>query len=262
MIPQEEYIKLWKQAIHLCETEPNINEAVSFVHSYYNHNEKFTCLDEKTLFMVFIGLVVYEERFCLQYGSTSPATWCFHEILSRMNNGKYDKELTYDIGDWAARYAKNPYIPMGTCRGFGPRAYIKFEQERKLREFEHLRRMRKQQDAKEKRTKKHILEAQNKIKVAKKRQQERLAILQDLRNKTIPEALKYIAESRKSIFYFIEIIKEWFASQRLTNDQKESILQLFPNKSTKHNIKIKKQLLELYLNKKHQADIDNYMMVT
>ena len=60
----EEYKKLWQEAIHLCELETNAQEASEFVHQYYNTGDVlFQKMDDKTLFITFIGLVVYKRIF-------------------------------------------------------------------------------------------------------------------------------------------------------------------------------------------------------
>ena len=238
----EEYKSLWKQALHLSEMESNKDKATMLVNKYYNHNELFTHLDEQKLLVVFAGLVVYEEKFHLNYGSTSPAAWCYQEILSRLNKDRYERNFIYDIGDWAAKYSTNPYVPMGTRRGFGPRAYLEFEKEQEKRTEEHMQRMVAQKAAKEKRLKKRIEESKQKINEAKKKRQVRLKALQNLRNKNILEALSCINKSKKPIFYFIELVEEWFANGNLNDKQKEMILSLFPSKSTRHNMRKKKEL--------------------
>ena len=231
----EDYRNLWKQTLHLCEIEQNKDEASFFI-GYYYHSERFKQLDERQLLLVFIGLVVYEEKFRFSCGSTSPAAWCYRELLNRVDTGKFDRELIYDIGDWAAKYSTNPYVPMGTRRNYGPRDYYKFEKEQEKRNAaESL--------AKEERIRKRIEEGKEKVEVAKKRHQDRLKTLNNLRNKNIPEALSYIIKSNKPIFYFIELVEEWLANENLSNEQKEIIMAKFPENSTRHNNRIKKQLL-------------------
>ena len=119
----EEYRTLWKEAIHLCEIEPNEQEAKAFVNSYYN-NWTFDKLGDKELFLTFVGLVVYEQKFKMKFGSTTPASKCYRELLSRI--GHLDKEFVYDVGDWASEYSDNAYVPMDTYRGYGPREYYAF----------------------------------------------------------------------------------------------------------------------------------------
>jgi len=48
-------------------------------------------------------------------------------LLARANNGRMDKEFIYDVGDWAADYSDNGYVPMGNYRGYGPRRYYNIE---------------------------------------------------------------------------------------------------------------------------------------
>ena len=76
----EEYRKLWKDAICLCEMEPNKDEAISFVMQYYKpmrllyYNDNRLCtMNERNLLLTFIGLVVYEKKFNIGLGSTTPA---------------------------------------------------------------------------------------------------------------------------------------------------------------------------------------------
>ena len=94
----EEYRKLWKEAIHLCELEPNEEEATSFVRRYYNRNSFFfSSMDDRTLLLTFVGLVVYEKKFHLQYGSTSPAIFCYRALLNRANLKELNKKFIFDI---------------------------------------------------------------------------------------------------------------------------------------------------------------------
>lgn len=239
----QDYRKLWKQALHLCEIEKNIDEAASFTRNYFNNNKMFERLDEKQLFLVFIGLVVYEEKIDTFYGSTSPAAWCYQELLKRVDADKYDRELIYDVGDWAAKYSSNPYVPMGTRHNFGPRKYFEYEKERHKELEKRIAAEQIARKAKEERVKRRIEEGKKKVEEAKKKHQERLKILQDLRNRTIPEALSYICEGKKPIFYYIELVEDWFKNGELTDEQKGEILAMFPDKSTKHNNRIKKRLL-------------------
>ena len=232
----EEYNQLWKQTIRVCELEPNKDEATAFVHSYYDHNELFRNMDDKNLFVVFIGLVVYEERFNLKYGSTSPAVWCYRELQNRANLGQYNTDLMYDVGEWAACYSKNPYVPMGTWRNLGPREYDKFLAEYRDRLDEEIK-------AKEERVKKRIEEGKKKVEKAKKQHEERIAILNELRNRPVSEALLYMEESMKPVFYYVELIEDWFEKNILTDEQKDKIISMFPTKSTRHNIRIRKKII-------------------
>ena len=96
----EEYRKLWKDAICLCEMEPNKEEAISFVMQYYKpmgllyyNDNRFCTMNERNLLLTFIGLVVYEKKFDLGLGSTTPTTFCYEELLKRADNGYLDKEF-------------------------------------------------------------------------------------------------------------------------------------------------------------------------
>ena len=121
----EEYRKLWQEAIRLCEMEPNKEEAESFVWGYYDKGcLVFEPMDDRTLLLTFVGLVVYEKKFQMKFGSVTPAAFCYQELLSRTNDKRMDKEFVYDVGDWAADYSDNEYVPIGTYRGYGPRRYF------------------------------------------------------------------------------------------------------------------------------------------
>lgn len=121
----EENRILWQEAIRLCEMEPNKEEAESFVWGYYNKGCRiFESMDDRTLLLTFVGLVVYEKKFQMKFGSTTPAAFCYQELLSRANDKRIDKEFIYDVGDWAAEYSDNGYVPMGNYRGYGPRRYF------------------------------------------------------------------------------------------------------------------------------------------
>ena len=76
----EEYKQLWKEAIHLCEIEPDKEEATSFVYRFYDKNP-YGSMSERELLLTFVGLVVYEKKFQLKFGSTTPASFCFRELL-------------------------------------------------------------------------------------------------------------------------------------------------------------------------------------
>ena len=122
------YREMWLEAIHLCEIEQNEEEATLFVRRYYDKtSDIFAPMDDKTLLLTFVGLVVYEQKFHMKYGSTTPASFCYRELLARANNGRMDKEFIYDVGDWAADYSDNGYVPMGNYRGYGPRRYYNIE---------------------------------------------------------------------------------------------------------------------------------------
>lgn len=130
----EVYRQLWKEAIHLCEIEPNEEEATSFVWRYHRDYSAFGSMDDKTLLLTFVGLVVYEQKFHIKQGSTTPASRCYWELLERVNKGSIDKEFVYDVGDWAADYSDNDYIPMGNCHGYGPRRYFGIDSCRQVKE--------------------------------------------------------------------------------------------------------------------------------
>lgn len=234
-----EYRKLWKDAIRLCELEPNEVEATSFVWSYYNKSiDFFGSMDDKTLLLTFIGLVVYEQKFHMKFGSTTPAAFCYQELLARANNGRMDREFIYDVGDWAADYSDNDYVPMCTYRGYGPRQYYKFWADYETRVWT-------EKEAARIRKEKLLAEGREKVEAAKRNHQERLETIRQLREKPIDESLHIIKQSGKSVFYYIDLIEEWFQKKSLSDDQKEKILSLFPYKSTRHNNRKRKSLENL-----------------
>ena len=235
----EEYIKVWQEAIHLCELEPNEEEATSFVRRYYNRNSFFfSSMDDRTLLLTFVGLVVYEKKFHLQYGSTSPAIFCYRALLNKANFKEMDKKFIFDIGDWAADYSDNGYVPMGNYRGYGPREYYKFLEEYQTRVSE-------EKAAAQKRKEERLAEGREKALATKRKHQERKEIIQQLRDKTVDESLSIIKQSGKSVFYYIDLIEEWFQKKTLSEEQKEDVLSLFPCKSTRHNNRRKKNLEKL-----------------
>lgn len=233
----EEYRSIWNKAIHLCEIEPNEEEAKAFVHKYYNTFSVFQQLSDKELLITFVGLVVYENRFC-HYGSTTPAHFCYMELLKRCNELGFERDFIYDIGDWAATYSTNPYIPMGTRRGFGPREYYKFQEEREKRTST-------ERASKEERIAKLREEGRRKVEAAKIRHMERLSIIDELKEKPIDDCIEIIESSGKPIFYYIELIESWFTSKKLTESTRNKILSLFPNVSTRHNKRLKNKLENL-----------------
>lgn len=233
---KEEYSRLWKDAILLCENETNKDEAESFVHGYYNNNSRFECLDNRILFITFIGLAIYEEKFGLRYGSTSPASWCFQEILKRVDRGEYDKEFIYDVGDWAATYTQNPYIPMGTRRGFGPRAYFAFY--KALEERNYLEKI-KREEIKQKRKEEGLA----KLAETRQRHLKRKEDIRQLRELPIKDCIQVIQKGEKNIFYYIDLIDDWIRNNRLSKEQQDTIISLFPQNSTKHNNRRLKELL-------------------
>ena len=119
---KESLVSLWHAAIHLSEIEPDENEAIRFVMKYKDLS-MFDKMDERTLLVTFVGLVVYEKKFHIKLGSTTPASRCYVHLINRARRGELDLEFIYDVGDWAAEYSDNPYVPMDNCRGLGPRAY-------------------------------------------------------------------------------------------------------------------------------------------
>jgi hypothetical protein len=235
---------LWKEAIRLCEMEPNKEEAISFVMQYYRsmgllyyNDNTFCTMNERNLLLTFIGLVVYEKKFNLGLGSTTPTTFCYKELLERADNGYLDKEFVYDVGDWAADYSDNEYVPMGNFRGYGPRQYFAFWDEYRAR-------VALEKQAKEERLERKRAEGRAKVKAAKLKHQERLNTIQQLKEKTIEDCIEIIGKSDKSVFYYYELIEEWFNNKSLSDNQKEKILSMFPTDSTRHNIRKRKYLEE------------------
>lgn len=238
----EEYRKLWKEAICLCEMEPNKEEAISFVMQYYKpfgllyyNDNLFESLNERILLLTFIRLVVYEKKYSLGLGSTTPTSFCYTELLKRVEVGCLDRDFVYDVGDWAADYSDNSYVPMGNCRGYGPRQYFAFLD--KYRSRVALERQAKEERLERKRT-----EGKVKVEAAKTKHQERLNTIQQLRVKPIEDSILIIEKSDKSIFYYYELIEEWFIKNALSDYQKKKILSMFPLYSTKHNNRKRKYL--------------------
>jgi hypothetical protein len=234
----QEYRDLWQQAIRLCELETNKEEATEFIYSYYDGNtRKFSTMDDRELILTFIGLVVYEQKFQVKMGSTTPTSACFYELWSRTNNSRLDKEFILDMGDWAAEYSDNGYVPMGNYRGYGPRRYFGFVAECNMR-------VRAEKEAKIVRLEQRREEGKRKVEIAQQDHLNRLDVLQNLRNKEINDAIDIIEQSEKSVFYYIELIEEWFANNLLETKQRERVLALFPTKSTKHNRRTLQRLLQ------------------
>ena len=232
----EEYRKLWKDAIGLCEMEPNKEEAESFVWSFYDKSSRvFAPMDDRTLLITFVGLVVYEKKFQMKFGSTTPASFCYQELLKRVDIGKIDRDFIYDVGDWAADYSDNGYVPMGNYRGYGPRQYFSF-----LRDYEL--RIASEQQAKKERIEKKQTEGKAKVEAAKQKHQERINTIQQLRGKTVEDCLSIIEKSGKSVFYYYELIEEWFINNSLNDNQKTKILSMFPQNSTRHNNRVRRYL--------------------
>lgn len=240
----EEYRILWKDAICLCEMEPNKDEAISFVMQYYKpmrllyYNDNRLCtMNERNLLLTFIGLVVYEKKFKLGLGSTTPTTFCYEELLKRADNGYLDKEFVYDIGDWAADYSDNEYVPMGNSRGYGPRQYFAYWDKYRTR-------VALEKQAKEERLERKRVEGRAKVEAAKLKHQERLNTIKQLREKQIDDSILFIEKSNRSVFYYYELIEEWFNNKSLSDKQKEKILSMFPTNSTRHNNRKRKYLEE------------------
>ena len=215
--------------------EPNKEEAISFVMSYYDNSRLFDSMDDRSLLLTFIGLVVYEKKFHMEMGSTTPASFCYQELLNRVRS-TLDRDFIYDVGDWAAEYSDNGYVPMGNYRGYGPRQFFLFWDD-------YVSRVDSEKQAKEERLEKKRAEGMAKVEAAKLKKQERLNIIQQLRGKTIEECIQIIEKSDKPVFYYYELIEEWFNNNSLSDSQKEKILSLFPNNSTKHNNR-KRKILE------------------
>ena len=235
----EEYRQLWQETIRECETESNEKKAQSFVLNFCRGTDLFDTLDDKDLLQTFVSLVVYEQKHCFPgLGSITPTSFCYRELLDRARMSRFDMEFILDVGDWAADYSDNGYVPMGNYRGYGPRKYFEFTLEYELRVFS-------EQQAKKERLAKKRAEGEAKVIAAKQRKQERHETIQELRNKTVDEALKIIETSGKSVFYYIELIEEWFENNSLDAELKEQILALFPLKSTKHNRRRRKGLERL-----------------
>lgn len=238
----EEYRKLWKDAICLCEMEPNKDEAISFVMQYYKpmrllyYNDNRLCtMNERNLLLTFIGLVVYEKKFNIGLGSTTPTIFCYEELLKRADNGSLDKEFVYDIGDWATDYSVNKYVPMGNFRGLSPRQYFAYKDKDRTR-------VALEKQAKEERLERKRVEGRAKVEAAKLKHQERLNTIQQLREKQIDDSILFIEKSNRSVFYYYELIEEWFINKSLSDKQKEKLLSMFPTDSTKHNIRKRKKL--------------------
>ena len=196
-------------------------------------------MDDKTLLLTFIGLVVYEKHFDLKFGSTTPASFCFRELLRRIDKNHFDRDFIYDVGDWAAEYSDNGYVPMGNYRGYGPRQYFSFLDE-------YVSRIASEKTAKEERLANKRAEGEAKVNAAKQKKQERINTIQELREKTIEESIQIIGNGDKSVFYYIELIEEWFLNNALDDNQKERIMSIIPMKSTKHNNRKRRYLESIY----------------
>ena len=200
---------------------------------YFDKPRLFDSMDDRSLLLTFIGLVVYEKKFHMKFGSTTPASFCYRELLNRLS--RLDRDLVYDIGDWAAEYSDNSYVPMGNYRGYGPRQYFAFWDD-------YESRVALERQAKEERLERKRAEGRAKVKAAKLKHQERLNTIQQLREKTIEDCMLVIEKSDKSVFYYYELIEEWFNNNSLSDKQKKHILSMFPLCSTKHNNRKRKYL--------------------
>lgn len=246
----EEYRKLWKDAIGLCEMEPNKEEAESFVWSfYYQGSRVFAPMDDRTLFITFVGLVVYEKKFQMNFRFMTPASSCYEELLKRVDIGKIDRDFIYDVGDWAADYSDNPYVPMGSYRGYGPRQYFSYLRDYNLR-------IALEQQAKKERIEKKKSEGKAKVEAAKQKHQERINTIRQLRGETVEDCLSIIEKSGKSVFYYYELIEEWFKNNSLNDNQKTKILSMFPKNSTRHNNRVRRYL-ETLSEYPHSKDSSN-----
>ena len=101
----EEFRNIWEEAIRSCELESNEKEAKSFVRHYYNNDSVFKSMNDRNLLLTFVGLVVYEKKYQIKLGSTTPASFCYSELLRRVDKGSLDRDFIYDVGDWAADYS-------------------------------------------------------------------------------------------------------------------------------------------------------------
>lgn len=257
----EDYRTLWKETIHLCEIETDEEQAKEFVWHYYSNTNGFENMSDRDLLITFVGLVVYETRFfgINGLGSATPAKFCYRELyhrnhcnLSLMKGLEFDKyhldkistdgmgaEFVLDLGDWAAEYATNSYIPMDTYRGFGPREHYAFWKAYETR-------VTSEQLAKAERIAKLREEGRKKVEAAKAKHKARLETINELRNKPVEECIEIIESSDKSVFYYIELIVEWFRSKSLDDETKTYILSMFPLDSTRHNIRLRKRIEDLY----------------
>lgn len=224
----ENFRNIWEEAIRSCELEQNEEKAKSFVMHYCDNDSVFKSMNDRNLLLTFVRLVVYEKKCQIKLGSTTPASLCYSELLKRVDNGSLNREFIYDVGDWAADYSDNGYIPMGNYRGYGPRRYYSFRHNCELR-------LLSEQQAKEERIAKKRAEGQAKVEAAKRKHQDRINNIQLLKAKSVDECLSIIEQSGKSVFYYYELIEEWFLNNALSDIQKGKVLDLFPNSSTRHN---------------------------
>ena len=99
--------------------------------------------------------------------------------------------------------------------------------------------------AKEERVKKKLAEGRKKVEAARIKHQERVNIIQQLKQNTVDDCLSIIEKSDKSVFYYYELIEEWFKNNSLNEPQKKKILSMFPHCSTRHNNRKRKHLESL-----------------
>ena len=231
----EEYRQSWLEAIRLSEIETNEVEAESFIAEYCYNRGIFASMDDNTLLQTFTRLVVYEQKYHIKMGSTTPTAPCYRELLARTESNTLDREFVYDVGDWAADYSDNCYVPMGNYRGYGPRKYFAFWDEYESRVALEIQ-------AKEERLERKRAAGKAKVEATKLKHQERLNTIQQLREKTIEDCIIIIRNSGKSVFYYYELIEEWFINKSLSNNQKNKILSMFPTDSTRHNNRKRKNL--------------------
>lgn len=67
-----------------------------------------------------------------------------------------------------------------------------------------------EKQAKEERLNKKRAEGMAKVEAAKRKHQERLTTIQSLKGMNVDECLKMIEQSEKSVFYYFELIDQWF----------------------------------------------------
>ena len=233
----EDYRLLWKKAIHLCEIETNKDEAIEFVDRFSNFS-LFDSMDNRTLVLTFVGLVVYEQKYHLRLGSTTPASHCYMRLLDKAHSGQLDSVFVYDVGDWAAEYSDNDYVPMDNHWGFGPRKYYAYIAEREAR-------IEAEQQIHQERKQKRLEEGKKKVIYAREKHIERLRTLEQMKQQPIQECIRIITESDNSVFYYYELIESWLINDCLDENQKDLILKLIPQESTKHNKRLYKRILDL-----------------
>lgn len=228
---------LWAEAIHLSEIEPNREEAIQFVKKHEDFS-LFDSMNDTTLLVTFTGLVVFEKKYHLKYGSTTPASHCYMRLLERVHRGILDKEFIYDVGDWSAEYSDNEYIPMDNYRGLGPRAYYAFLDE-------HYARMNAEIEQSKARKEKKLAEGRKKVELANEAHQQRLDTIGRLKKLPVEEGIRTIISEGKCAYYYYELIEWWLTNNMLDDTQLKQILAILPEKSTKHNMRLRKHLMGL-----------------